>query len=137
MAATPFVEAGGGASWWQTLGGLLAVFALLVVSLKLLGKFNRRRGGGQASLITVWHLGPRREIQILGVGDQVHHIYRHDGAMVLLKQESRTEWERSLAASEATTGRTSDGRNFLERLPMAALPDLLRRPASAPGTESR
>jgi len=82
-----------GVSWWQTLGGLVAVFGLLILSLKLLGKWNRRSGGSESSLLTVWHLGPKREIQVLRLGDQVNYIYRHDGAMVVLKTEPLAEYE--------------------------------------------
>lgn len=82
-----------GISWWQTLGGLVVVFGLLLVSLKLLGKWNRRSGGSESSLLTVWHLGPKREIQLLRLGQEVHYIYRHDGSMVLLKKEALGEYE--------------------------------------------
>jgi len=92
----------GGISWWQTLGGLAAVFGLLIVSLKFLGKWNRRSGASHSSLLTVWHLGPKREIQLLRVGDQVHYIYRHDGAMVALKTEPLHEFENT--RSDAATG---------------------------------
>ncbi len=88
---------GSGFNIWQSVGGLILVFGLLVVSLKLLGRFNRNRNNGQTSILKVWHLGPKREIQVLRLGDEVHYIYRHEGAMVLLKQESLSEWEKSKA----------------------------------------
>ncbi len=91
--------AGSGMSWWQTIGGLLVVFGLLMVSLKLLGKLNRRQGGAEANVLTVWPLGPKREIQVLRLGDDVHYIYRHENAMVLLKQEPLVEFERTRAAT--------------------------------------
>jgi hypothetical protein len=95
-AAEPtFDLSGGGVSWWQTLGGLLAVFGLLMVCLKLLGKVNRRVGAAEASLLTVWPLGPKREIQVLRLADDVHYIYRHENAMVLLKQEPLADYERA------------------------------------------
>ncbi|MCB1183743.1 hypothetical protein KDM41_09925 [bacterium] len=86
---------GGGISWWQTLGGLLAVFGLLVVVLKLLGRLNRRHGAAEAQMLTVWPLGPKREIQVLRLGDEVHYIYRHENAMVRLKDDSFAAWEAS------------------------------------------
>ncbi|MCK9997097.1 MAG: hypothetical protein KAH56_12560 [Candidatus Krumholzibacteria bacterium] len=89
--------AGSGMSWWQTVGGLVAVFGLLMVSLKLLGKWNRRSGGSDSSLLTVWHLGPKREIQVLKLGDQVHYIYRHDGSMVVLQTEPLVNFENKRA----------------------------------------
>lgn len=91
---------GSGFSWWQSLGGLIAVLALLVVFLKLLGRINRRMAGEEASLEKVWPLGPRREIQVLRLGDEVHYIYRHDGAMVLLRRQSLAEFRREHAAGE-------------------------------------
>ena len=87
------VAADSGISWWQTLGGLVAVFGLLILCLKLLSKWNRRSGGSESSLLTVWHMGPKREIQILNLGDQVHYVYRHDGAMVVLKTEPLGDFE--------------------------------------------
>lgn len=96
--ALPGVMANGsGFNIWQSLGGLAVVFGLLLLCLKLLGRFNRQRAGGQAAMLTVWPLGPKREIQVLRLEDEVHYIYKHDGAMVLLKQESFAAWERSRA----------------------------------------
>jgi len=86
---------GGGAfgNIWQSLGGLVVVFGLLILSLKLMGRFNRRNQNAETQLLAVWHIGQRREIQVLRLGSDVHYIYRHEGAMVLLKQESMAEWE--------------------------------------------
>jgi hypothetical protein len=102
ILATAFLgTAGGGAyhaagnfSWWQTFGGLVVVFGLLLISLKLLSKLNRRSLGAESSLLNVWHLGPKKEIQILRLGDKVHYIYRHDGAMVVLQSEPHADYER-------------------------------------------
>jgi len=94
--ATAFSE-GASVSWWQSLGGLMAVLALLVVFLKLLGRVNRRMSGDQASIVKVWPLGPRREIQVLRLGEEVHFIYRHDGAMVLLQQQPYADFVREHA----------------------------------------
>jgi len=76
---------GSGFNIWQSMGGLAVVFGLLLLCLKLLGRFNRQRSGGQAALLTVWPLGPKREIQILRLEDEVHYIYKHEGSLVLLK----------------------------------------------------
>jgi len=101
-AAVPgTLVSGSGFNVWQSLGGLALVFGLLILCLKLLGRFNRRRNPGQTSLLTVWHLGPRREVQVLRLGDEVHYIYRHEGAMVLLKQEPLQQWESSHTAAVA------------------------------------
>lgn len=127
LAASTFTlpEGGGGPAWWQTIGGMLAVFGLLLLCLKLLARYNRRGAAGQASLLAVWHLGPRREIQVLRLADEVHYVYRHDGAMVLLKQESWAEWQRSRPAAEAAKGPEAGAGRGLG-LPMAALPAALR-----------
>ncbi|MBU8869856.1 MAG: hypothetical protein KOO60_03165 [Gemmatimonadales bacterium] len=103
-----------GASIWQTAGGLLTVFGLLILSLRFLGKWQRRTRQGKAALLTVWNLGPRREIQVLRLQDEVHYIYRHDGAMVLLKNIPFSAWETSLASSEdqETTPRDLLGKIF-------------------------
>jgi hypothetical protein len=101
-AANPYA-ADTGISWWQTIGGLVLVFGLLIVSLRLLGKWNRRSGGAESNLLMVWHLGPKREIQLLRLMDEVHYIYRHDGSMVVLKAEPVAEFERKKAA-EASAG---------------------------------
>jgi hypothetical protein len=85
--------AGSSVSWWQTLGGLIVVFGLLLVSLKLLGKWNRRTDGSDSSFVTVWHLGPKKEIQVLRLEDQVHFIYRHDGSMVVLETQPLADFE--------------------------------------------
>jgi hypothetical protein len=111
-AVMPGLDAGAGVSWWQTVGGLAAVFALLIVFLKFLGRFQKGARHERATLLAVWSLGPRREIQVLRLGDEVHYIYRHDGAMVLLRQESHAAW----LASGATT----------PAAPAGALPTWLR-----------
>ena len=84
---------GSSVSWWQTVGGLVVVFGLLVVSLKMLGKWNKRTANAESSLMSVWHLGPKKEIQVLRLADQVHYIYRHDGAMVVLQTERLADYE--------------------------------------------
>lgn len=86
---------GGGGSWWRMIGGLAVVFGLLFLCLKLLARYGSARGGvPQARVLTVWHLGPRREVQVLRLGEQVSYVYRHDNAMVLLRQEAWEEYRR-------------------------------------------
>lgn len=91
-----------GFSWWQTAGGLLIVFGLLVVFLKLLGRVHRRASHGRAEVLSVWNLGPRREVQILRLDDEVHTIYRHDGAMVTLKREPLAAWQATAQSADAS-----------------------------------
>lgn len=93
------LDGGSGISWWQTAGGLAAVFGLLLLCLRLLGRFQKSRGADRASVLTVWPLGPKREIQVLRLGEDVHYVYRHDGAMVVLDRETLTAWEASRAAA--------------------------------------
>ena len=95
-----------GMSWWQTAGGLVAVFGLLILCLRLLGRFQKHRGGDRASVLTVWPLGPKREIQVLRLGDAVHYVYRHEGAMVVLDKESLAVWEAQQATAPRETGAT-------------------------------
>ncbi len=97
----------GGMPWWQAMGSLMIVLGLLLLCLKLLGKWNHRQSGGaSARVLAVWPLGPKREIQVLQLGDDVHYIYRHESAMVLLRQESLTSYEanRETADPSAETG---------------------------------
>jgi flagellar biogenesis protein FliO len=81
----------GGPSYWQVGAALAAVLGLVVVALKAL---QRLQGGGdqdaEVRLLSVRRLGPRRELQRLRVGDRVHTIYRHDGAMVVLRDDPWT-----------------------------------------------
>jgi len=99
---------GSGFNIWQSMGGLAVVFGLLLLCLKLLGRFNRQRSGGQAALLTVWPLGPKREIQILRLEDEVHYIYKHEGSLVLLKQEPYAEWK--IAHADEPAERSVPGR---------------------------
>jgi len=108
----------GGPSWWQTAGGLLLVFGLLVLCLKYLGRFNRKRAEHQADLKAVWRLGPKREIQVLRLGDEVHYIYRHDTAMVLLKNEPLADFERLQQKSPESAGSQGWQRFFPQGLPL-------------------
>lgn len=80
-------------SWWQTLGALAVVFGLLMLFLRLLKGLNRGGAPLGTTLLAVWHLGPKREIQVLRLGDMVHYIYRHDGSMVVLKEETFAAFE--------------------------------------------
>lgn len=105
----------GGGTWWRTMGGLAIVFGLLFLCLKLLARYGKRAGSAQARVLTVWHLGPRREIQVLRLGDDVSYVYRHENAMVMLKQESWDAYRRE--HGEAATG----------ALPGAAVPPALAR----------
>ncbi len=83
-----------GPSYWQVGAALVAVLGLLVVVLKFLQRWQGARAqGGDARLLSVRRLGPRRELQVLQVGEQIHTIYRHDSAMVLLGTEARVAHE--------------------------------------------
>jgi flagellar biogenesis protein FliO len=67
---------------------MLAVFVLLLLFLRFLGRFHRGQKHSEASLLEVWPLGPRREIQLIRLRDRIHYVYRHEGALVLLDQEA-------------------------------------------------
>lgn len=79
-------------SIWQAIGGMAVVFGLLLLFLKLLGKLNRRGASNDTAVVAVWPLGPKREIQVLRLGEMVHYIYRHEGSMVVLKEETHEEF---------------------------------------------
>jgi hypothetical protein len=91
-AETSNFSLGGQGSLWQALAGMAIVFGLLMLFLKVLGRLNKNHGSVDSSMVAVWHLGPKREIQVLRLGDNVHYIYRYDGSMVLLKEEPLAEF---------------------------------------------
>jgi flagellar biogenesis protein FliO len=95
----------GHGSLWQAFGGMAVVFGLLMLFLKFLGRMNRHGGNKETQLLTVWHLGPKREIQILRLGEMVHYIYRHEGSMVVLKETSHAEY----LAEHPKSSKTSEG----------------------------
>ncbi len=89
-----------GPSYWQVGAALLAVLGLIVVAMKGLQRLQGLAAGDdEIRLLSVRRLGPRREIQRLRVGDAVHTIYRHDGAMVVLGAEP---WREASATAEPT-----------------------------------
>ncbi|MEZ4388749.1 MAG: hypothetical protein R3D98_14495 [Candidatus Krumholzibacteriia bacterium] len=79
-------------SFWQVGAALVTVLALLVLALKLLGRCQRRPGAEQARLLQVRRLGPRRELEVLLVDDEVYTIYRHDGGLAVLKHEPEASY---------------------------------------------
>lgn len=93
-----------GPSWWQAVGALVAVLALLLICLRLLSRWQRPPGRDEAALVAVWPLGPRREIQIVRLRDEVHYVYRHEGGLVVLDRES---WDRYRTAK--VTARPASG----------------------------
>lgn len=96
-AAVPLASSGAttapGLAWWQAVGGTLAVFALLLLFLRFLARWQRAPRQRQAALLAVVPLGPRREIEVLRLRDRVHYLYRHEGALVSLASESWTDYE--------------------------------------------
>ncbi len=117
--STPLSEAlagGGGFNIWQSLGGMALVFGLLLVCLKLLGRLNRRHNQGQAGVLAVWPLGPKREVQVVRLANMVHYIYRHDGAMVLLKEETLQQWEAARARDPEDRAMPARMGNLLQAL---------------------
>jgi hypothetical protein len=89
-------------SWWRTIGGLAVVFGLLFLCLKFVTRYGKKSGATQARVLAVWHLGPKREIQVLRLGEDVSYVYRHESAMVLLRQGTWEEYRRE--HGEATSG---------------------------------
>lgn len=82
-----------GFSWWQAVGGTLAVFALLTLFLRLLARFQVGPRARQAALLAVIPLGPRREIEVVRLKDRVHYLYRREGALVALADEPYETWQ--------------------------------------------
>lgn len=93
-----------GPALWQAGAALAAVLGLLVLVLRLLQRWQPgQRSDAEVCLLATRRLGPRRDLQVLRVGDEVHTLYRQEGALVLLKTESYAAWSRT-AASEPPAG---------------------------------
>ncbi len=121
---------GAGPGWLQAVGALAAVLALLLVSLRLLSRWHRPAGRDEAALVAVWPLGPRREIQLVRLRDEVHYVYRHESGLVVL---SRQPWDSYRAATtqapadsgplqrlwRAVSGRADSDRHAVETPPVA------------------
>jgi hypothetical protein len=105
-AAGGFSWQGGGFSWWQAIGGFVAVFALLMITLRWLGRWQGGRRHGDAALLAVMPLGPRREVQVLRLRDDVHYIYRQEGSLLLLTTESHAAYR---AAHPVRSERSNGG----------------------------
>ncbi|MDY0110446.1 MAG: hypothetical protein RBT60_10975 [Candidatus Krumholzibacteria bacterium] len=82
-----------GATPVQAIGAFMAVFVLLILALKLLQRWQPgHQRDASVRLLSVRRLGPRRELQTLRVGGEVHTLYRQDNALVLLKSEPWQAW---------------------------------------------
>ncbi len=113
-AATGHQWQGSDFSWWQAVGATLVVFTLLLLCLRLLGRLQHLPQHHEASVLQVWPLGPRREIQVVRLHEDVHYVYRHENGLVVLKREDHA----TFAAAHPRTG---------QRTPAGVLSDLLRR----------
>ncbi len=112
-AAIPFLAvqtAAGALAWLKPVGGLVVVFTLLLLFLKLLGRFQGGRSGAAAAMIAVHAVGPRRAVELLRCGDEVFTLYRHDQSVVLL---DRAPYDPARHAPQAPA------------LPVVGLPDRL------------
>ncbi|MCB1150693.1 hypothetical protein KDK88_04060 [bacterium] len=89
MTPVPFLAAWSdpaGTSWWQILGAFLAVAALLLLTLRLLGRWQAARLPGDVRVLSVASLGPKRALETLRFGQEVLTFYRSEGSMVLLER---------------------------------------------------
>jgi flagellar biogenesis protein FliO len=87
-----------GPSYWQVGLAMAAVLGLLIATLKFLQRWQQGTAQDDGvQLVSVRRLGPKRELQTLRVGDQVHTVYRHDGAMVLLQTAA---WQPAVAPGQ-------------------------------------
>lgn len=96
-----------GPSYWQVGLAMAAVLGLLIATLKFLQRWQQGTAADDGvQLVSVRRLGPKRELQTLRVGDQVHTVYRHDGAMVLLQT---APWQPAAAPEPTTAGDRAAG----------------------------
>ena len=86
-------------SFWQVAAALVAVLGLLVLALKALRRLQPHGAGDHARLLQVRRLGPKRDLEVLRVDDEVYTIYRHDGGLVLLRREACARWDARQAGS--------------------------------------
>ena len=99
-AAPPvFGDAAGG--WWRAAAGMIVVGVLLVLCLRFLRRWPGARGHDAARVEAVWPLGPRREIHVVRLGDEVHYVYRNEQGMVLLRHESWDAFRKTHAGLRA------------------------------------
>lgn len=111
-------------SFWQVAGALIAVLALLVLALKFLGRLQNGTGSqDRIRLLKVRRLGPKRDLETLQLDDEVFTIYRHDGGMVVLRQEptaAHQAREPECGPSPAMAGSVADLGRKLKALAAAA-----------------
>ena len=139
-AARLGLDGSGALVWWQVVGALAAVLALLLVCLRLLGRLQIGPRSRDAALVAVWPLGPRREIQLLRLGDQLHYIYRHESALVLLRQQSWAEYQDQLPSQpepQRWLGAIRDRLQPEQHAAVAATPGKTTAPSSVPIVSDR
>ena len=91
-----------GPAAWQVFAALAGVLALLVLVLRGLQRWQPgQRQDARVRLLSVQRLGPRRELQVLRVGDEVHTLYRQEGAMVVLSSRTWNGWSEAQSAAAA------------------------------------
>ncbi len=115
--AAAYADAGFG--WWRAVGGTLVVFALLVLFLRFLARWQGTGPRRLAGVVAVLPLGPRREIEVVRLRDRVHYVYRREGSLVALGEEPFADWERA-AADDAQLAVPAAAGGWLARLRGAA-----------------
>lgn len=100
-------------SFWQVAGALLTVLSLLIVALKVLGRYQRQQGSDRTRILQVRRLGPKRELEILQVDDEVYTLYRHDGGLAVLKAEAEATYRARRAEAAPAAPAVSLGRKLL------------------------
>jgi len=90
-----------GPPWWQVIGGFLLVAGLLLLTMRLLSRWQTRSGGGKMSVLSVTSLGPRRTMECLRYGEEVLVVYRSEGAMILVERKPLDQLESAKTKVEA------------------------------------
>lgn len=92
-----------GTSVWRLLGAFLLVTGILLVTLRLLTRWQAGRGPADMRLLGVSSLGPKRQVERLRYKDEELVIYRSENAMLLLERLPAGEDPEPPAAPGAST----------------------------------
>lgn len=83
----------------KAFGAFVIVMVLLLLCLKMLQKLNAGRKSAAGTVIYSTSAGPGRSIEHIQTADNVHVIYKNDGAMVVLESFSIDDYKKPETSS--------------------------------------